>query len=784
MQNLFSRLNDAIGDRYRVERELGRGATAVVYLADDLKHHRRVAIKLMKPELRDAIGPERFLREIETVAGLSHPNILTVHDSGDTANLLYFVMPYVEGETLRDRLDQDAGITLDEALQITMEVADALGHAHSRGLIHRDIKPENILFQAGHAVVSDFGIARAIDNAGTEHLTDTGVTVGTVSYMSPEQAIGESNLDGRSDVYSLACVFFEMMAGMAPFAGASPQAMLAKKIVDVPPSVRGANPRVPVTVDTVITRALSREPDDRFTSAEEFADELSQANTAEVLTVARLARRRRRRSRTLAGVAGVGFLAAAGQWLVGVTVRPEVERFALLPLVNFENDPERQFLIDGLHDGLIVELQQAGMRAVSRRSVLEYRNSDHPVREIAGRMGLDAVMTGRVRLTTDSVRIELNLFDGETEESRWIRSDQDALENILELQQRITLAVAEEIQFRLTPQARAHLAQARPVDPKAYEAYLRGMTHWRLLTPADMELAMQYFERAREIDPAFALAYAGIALTWNSLAMVSSVPSSEAAEQSRYWNEKAMELGGHFAEVQLSDALLAAWTLWDLERAEASFRRAVEINPNYPDALLYLGHVLLYLDRPEEAIEVMERGHGLEPFDALYNGLYAMGLNFVGRYDDAIQVATEALETAPGNLTLLGVLKSSYHILGRHEEAIAAWEESYLSVRDNELAEVLMSGWEEGGYELALSRVGDALLEHRQTGSRSVSAAVLATIYTRAGRSDLAFEWLNKSVDDREYLGPYLTVDHIFDELRADPRFDALLEKVGLPAVR
>jgi len=269
--DVFTRLQGALADRYTIERELGRGGMAVVYLAKDLKHHRPVAIKILKPELAAALGPERFVREIETAAGLNHPHILPLLDSGEADRLLYYVMPYVEGESLRERLKREGQLPLDEALQIAREVAMALSYAHSRGVVHRDIKPENVLLGAGHAVVTDFGIARAITAAAGGNLTGTGIAIGTPGYMSPEQATGSHRLDGRSDIYSLGCVLYEMLAGEPPYTGPSAQVVMAKRVADPVPSVRRLRDTIPPAMDMAIMKALARTPADRFATAERFA---------------------------------------------------------------------------------------------------------------------------------------------------------------------------------------------------------------------------------------------------------------------------------------------------------------------------------------------------------------------------------------------------------------------------------------------------------------------------------------------------------------------------------
>ncbi len=283
MTDVPHRLTTALADRYRIERKLGEGGMATVYLAEDLKHRRKVAVKVLRPELAAALGPERFLREIETTANLRHPHILPLYDSGQAPDpsgaFLYYVMPYVEGESLRDRLARERQLPVDEALRLTREVADALGYAHERGIIHRDIKPDNILLERGHAVVADFGIARAVSSAGTAQLTQTGMAVGTPAYMSPEQSVGESDLDGRSDLYALGCVLYEMLAGEPPYAGASAQAIIAKRFREPVPRISTLRETVSPSLEGTIIRALARAPVDRFATVEEFRLALASPDT-------------------------------------------------------------------------------------------------------------------------------------------------------------------------------------------------------------------------------------------------------------------------------------------------------------------------------------------------------------------------------------------------------------------------------------------------------------------------------------------------------------------------
>jgi TolB-like protein/Flp pilus assembly protein TadD len=775
---LVERLQQALADRYRIERELGRGGFATVYLATDLKHQRPVALKVLHPELAVALGSARFLREIATVAQFRHPHILPLHDSGDADGLLYYVMPFVEGESLRQRLEREPQLPLENALQVTREVADALGYAHGLGVVHRDVKPENILFEAGHAIVTDFGIARAVQAAGTQRLTETGLAVGTPAYMSPEQAAGDPALDGRSDIYSLACVLYEMLAGAPPFGGPTPQTVLAAQIGDPVPSLRALRPAVPLGVERAVEKALAKTAAERYATAEEFVQHLTRASTAEAVATELRRERARRRWRALLTVAGVVLVAAAGWWAVGAVQRATghatIKRLAVLPLAGFTNDTSQEYFVDGVHDALISDLQEAGLTVLGRTSVLRYRRTEEPPRQIARQLGVDALIEGSVMRAGDSVEVSVRLIDGRTEVARWEHRYAGTVRNVLALYHGVTRAIAEQVHSALSPAAAARLAAARTVDPQAYDDYLKGLVHWQQLTPSGLDAALQYFEAALMRDSAYAPAYAGITLVWVGRAVSELVPGREALPKAVAAAQRAMGMDSDLAEVQYA-AAHARWWQWNWVGAEAAFRKAIQINPSLPDAHALYSHLLNVLGRPKEARAEMNRALALDPFNALFRAASGVDFLYERRYDDAIAEFRRALEE--GDQTVATNIFLAYHAEGRYAEALAAVRKAFAG--DREVQDSLDRGYAEGGYRAALRRAAEAL------GGRTAFAAAgpfsVAELFGLAGDKRRTMEWLERSYAARDPNLSYLGLPPAFDLLQDDPRLRDLRRRMNLP---
>jgi serine/threonine-protein kinase len=776
----FARLQSGIGDRYSLEKELGRGGMATVYLARDLRHGRAVAVKVLQPELAHAIGPERFLQEIEIAARLSHPNILPLHDSGESDGLLYYVMPFVEGATLRHRLTRERQLGLDEAVQIARNVADALTYAHSHGVVHRDIKPENILLTGGQSVVADFGIARAIDAAGTARLTETGLALGTPAYMSPEQASGARDPDGRSDIYSLACVVYEMLAGEPPFTGPTAQAVMARHAIDPVPPLRTLRPTIPPGVERVVEKALAKVPADRFATADQFARQLANASTAEAVAAdARRARTVRVR-RAVGATAGALILGAGGWWVSTTFESPGIRRLGVLPFADLTNAPEQEYFAQGMHDALISELAQAGVPVIARTSVMRYQHTTKPAREIAGELNVDAVVEASVSRSGDSVYIRAQLVDGGTEQTVWAGSYGSDLRNVPDLHRRMTRAIVGQIRVALTPQAEFRLKTAAPVNPEAYEAYLKGLFHWKRATLQDLETAEQYFEFALKKDPNYALAHAGIALVWVGRQQNGFVAASTAGPLAKTAAVRALALDSTLAEVHSTLAGVLCWTDWNWPAAETSFRQAIRLNPNDPQARAYYSHLLHILGRAEEAMAQIDSAMKLDPLNPLYRSIYAMDLMYSRRFDDAIALLRATLKTEPHNPVALATLRSAYHQKAMYPEALDIWKASFAARGDREAEDALARGHAESGYSGALTRVAEMLVQRSRTSH--VTPWQIGTLYTRAGKEDQALDWLEKAFQARDPNIPYLSVDPIFDDLRDNPRFQSLLRRLNLPA--
>jgi serine/threonine-protein kinase len=781
MTELLERLKSALADRYAVESEIGRGGMATVFLAEDLKHGRKVAIKVLHPELAAVVGTDRFLREIQLSAQLEHPNILTLIDSGEADGLPYFVMPYAEGESLRERLEREGRLPIPDTVAIASEVADGLDHAHRRGVVHRDIKPANVLLSEGHALIADFGVATAVDAAAGERLTHTGLAVGTPAYMSPEQAAGEAEADARSDLYSLGCLVYEMLAGEPPFSGSSAQAIVAGHLSRPVPLLRNRRPEVPLGASAAVERALSKEPADRFTTATELAETLTRAMTAEARAAEERRETGRRRVRRLGAAAAFSAVALTGWWLADTLSRPSIERLAVLPASNLTRDPEQDYFVDGMHETLVTELQRAGISIIARQSVLQYRDTEKSIRQIADELGVDALIVPAVGREKDSVAVDVSVIDGRSELPIWTQSFNRQAEGALGLYREITRLIADEIGVALSEEAEQRLSEPATVDPQAYEAVLRGQFHRRRFTPQDFTIALQYFESALAIDSLYAPAHVGVAWVWISRA--TAVVSRQEAEP--FLEEhlaKALQLDPQLASARFLEAVNLAWGDWDFEAGELAFRRALDLDPDDAETQVFYGHLLAILGRWEEAVPHGELAMELDPLNPFVVGLHGTLLVLVDRAEEAIELLQGMFESNPGAGFGITPLADALHAAGRDEEAFQLRRTFYASRGEQEVVEALDVGLQQGGYAAAWRGAADAFAARAR--DKRVKDVNVAALYAAAGEGEKAMDWLRVAVEQRDQNAPYMGVIPGFRDLHDHPRFQKLAQDVGVPLLR
>ena len=769
MSDPFEGLTAALADSYVIEREIGTGGMATVFLAQDLKHDRQVAIKVLRPELTAALGAERFLREITTTANLHHPHILALYDSGEAQGFLYYVMPYVEGESLRDRLRREKQLPLEATLRIAQEVADALDYAHARGIVHRDIKPENILLEAGHALVADFGIARAVSAAGTKELTATGTAIGTPVYMSPEQASGERDLDGRSDIYSLACVVYEMLSGEPPYMGPTPQAVIAKKLSEPTPRISVVRERVPPSVEAALDQALAKAPVDRYATVASFAKALTMATAAPRARV-------RGWRRAAAVVASVVVVALAARGLASLLTGERIETLAVLPLTDLTNDPDQQFLAAGVHEALISELGRLGLSITARRTMAQYRDGDKPIGEIAREVGADAVVEGSLYRSGDSLEIATRLYDKDGQQL-WTASYGGVLSDAVALYRRFARSIAGEIGVRLSTADEERLTDTPAVNPEVYEAYLRGMHVLNTRqTREDANVAIGYFNQALEQNPADPLAYAGLALAYVTLGHGFD-PPDDAWPRARAAAERALRLDSTLAEAWAALADYKSYGERDWEGAERAFQRANELNPSLAMNHYHYAWYLVLFGRVDEALAEHRRAQELDPLTPLHTTWLPAVYWFSEDYERALPLARENVERYDPGIIAHYVLGETLARMGRYEEAIPVHEK---------LASIFPS-W---SYPLALTyaragRTEDArqiLEQYEAQPPSSWVANGLALMHAALGNRHEALHWLEYE-PAHGWVAWTVAWGPAFAPYRDDPRFQAIARKMNLQLV-
>ena len=717
MTSVQGRLQSSLAERYQVEREVGRGGMATVYLARDLRHGRSVALKVLHPELALSLGSERFLREIQIAARLQHPHIVPLYDSGQAGELLYYVMPFIEGESLRQHLEREGRLPLEEAVRIARAVASALDYAHRQKIVHRDIKPENVMLSEGEPMVTDFGIAKAVSAAVAGSLTQTGTAVGTPTYMSPEQAAGEAELDARSDIYSLGAMLYEMIGGTAPFIGPTVQSIIAKLFTDPVAPLREQRPDVPDWLDSAVIKALAKKPDARYATAAQFAQALT--------------------------------------WPTGTGTPPELKAgsaaksIAVLPFVNMSNDPENEYFSDGVAEDIINALTKIqALRVASRTSAFAFKGKSEDIGEIGRKLKVGTVLEGSVRKAGAKLRVTAQLVSVADGNNLWSERYDRQLEDVFAIQDEIAGNIVKALRVVLTEGEKRAIEKAPTENVEAYDYYLRGRQFFHQFRRTGMQFARRMYERAIEIDPNFALAYAGMADCCSFLYMYwdGSKSNLEAADSA---SRKALELDPELAEAHASRGFALNLSR-HYEEARQHFETAIRLNPKLYEAHYFYARACFQEGKLEEAVKHYEEASRVRPED--YQALLLMQspLNSLGRHEDAktalrrgVQVAEKHLELNPDDCRALYLAAGGLVQLGEREKALE-WAKRAFAI-DPEDSGVLYN---------------------------------VACVYALAGEVDEGIKCLERAIQNGFGHREWIDNDSDLDPLRSDPRFEALKKRL------
>jgi serine/threonine protein kinase/tetratricopeptide (TPR) repeat protein len=713
------RLRDSLSQAYAIDRELGKGGMATVYLAQDIKHDRVVALKVLHPDLAASLGPDRFLREIRLAARLNHPHILPLFDSGEADGILYYVMPYVEGESLRERLDREQQLPIEEAVHHGRAIASALDYAHRQGIVHRDVKPENVMLYEGEAMVMDFGIAKAVSAAGSETLTQTGMMVGTPAYVSPEQAAGETNLDGKSDQYSLACVVYEMLSGERPFSGATPQAIMAKRFSETPKPLRSLRSTVPESVEKAVSRAMTTDTAGRYSTTAQFGQALASGNIETPTNTA----------------------------TVPVAVVSAAKSVAVLPFANLSADPDSEYFTDGMADEIINALSKIqSLRVASRTSSFAFKGKSEDISEIGKKLKVSTVLEGSMRKMGNKLRITAQLVNVADGYQLWSERYDREIEDVFEIQDDISQAIVKALRVILSEGEKKQIEKARVVDVKAYDYYLRGRQYFHHFRRKSLEYARQMFNRAIEIEPEYARAYAGVADACSLLYTYFDARESNL-RQADTASLKSIELEPELAEGHVARGIALSMSK-RFEEAVPEFEKAMKLDPKLFDAAYWYGRTLRTQGQYEEAAKMFERAAALRPEDYQSPQLHAQILVTLGRHEEAevqfrrvVRLVDEHLELNPDDPRAC--------ILGATAHA---------ALHDEERSAVL------SGRAIAADPDDPMLLYN------------VACNYAQLGRVDDALAALEQAVDRGFGDKPWMEHDSDLDPLRSTARYQAILQ--------
>jgi serine/threonine protein kinase len=743
--------------QYEIMSRLGSGGMGEVYRARDLRLDREVAVKVMAEHI--AADPEmrrRFETEAKAVAALSHPSILAIHELIIIDGVPVAVMELLEGETLRHRLTHGA-MDWREAVRIGAAIADGLSAAHAKGVVHRDLKPENVFLTSGGLVkILDFGLAlQRLDDASataTVARTAQGIVLGTFGYMSPEQVMGE-RVDGRSDVFATGCILFEMITGRRLFGGATPQEIIASLMHDSARAIEPFGPTAPPELHTIVSRAVERDRDRRFGTAQDLAMALHSLLT--------------------------GSAAAAP----GRRARARGKSLAVLPFVNAGADPHLEHIADGIAESIINSLSQlAGVRVVPRSLVFRYKGLQTDPATVGLALNARTILTGRVLQQGDVLNIQAELVDTQTESQLWGEQFRQSTQDLLTVQQEIAWHISEALRLKLTGAQKKKLRKRATVNPDAYQEYLRGRYHWNNFSSDSLRRAREHFERAVELDPTYALAYAGLGDAYGAMAYYGHVAPAEGFPRASAAARRALELDPDVADAHVTLAIERLFWGWDRPAAEREIQTAIKLNPKLALAHSVFGLIAAIGGRHEEALQHVLHARELDPLSLFINVGVAWIHHFAGRADEAIREALAAREIVPGFEEAGNVLISSYEELGRYEEAAAiiAQQRCWGLMLDGQaLAEAFRNG---GAQEYWRQRL--ELIDRVAADAPPSVFFAKAVVQLHLGQVDEALHHLDRMVEEHVGGCVFLGVDPCISALAGHPRYESVLRRIGVDPAR
>ena len=774
---------------YRILEKLGGGGMGVVYKAEDTKLGRLVALKFLPEEFsQDRQAIQRFQREARAASALNHPNICTIYDIDEHMGTHFIAMELLEGQTLKHRIG-DRPLASEEVAKLGVQIAEALAAAHAKGIVHRDIKPANVFVsEEGQAKVLDFGLAKLLrppgDATASVSLTETGIAPGTLPYMAPEQLRGEK-VDARADIYALGTVLYEMATGQRPFREEL-ATRLADDILHKPPAPPARlNPDMPARLEEIVLKCLEKAPENRYQSTKELLVDLRRLSAPPTSAVVRPAARLSRRA-VLVAAAVVAVLLIAG-YLVRERFWPRAQpptgkiMLVVLPFENLSGDPEQEYFSDGLTEEMIAQLgrlQPQRLGVIARTSAMQYKNTTKRVDEIGRELKVDYLLEGSVRRTTNRVRITAQLIQVSDQTHLWAENYERDVADIFGVQSEVSERIARSLAVELLPTPPGQPASSRPVNPQAYEAYLKGRYYANKLAEEGLYRAIEQFTQAIGIDPAYAPAYAGLADAYYGLSSL-YLPPREAMPKVKAAAEKALELDDTLAEAHISLAFVKAYWEWDWAGGEKEFRRALELNPNHAPAHEWYGFYLASLGRSEEGIAELKRAQELDPLSFGIQFYLGKSYYFAGQYDRALEQAQKAIDVDPNHDWPYDLQAEVYEQRGDFPRAIAAFQKA------RQLAE---EPWTIGELGHAYAVAGNrrealkALEDLKQLSKRRyVDTTLMAMICVGLDEKEQAFAWLRQAVDARNEGLFFVIRDPRFASLRSDPRYKDLLRRMNLP---